>query len=103
MMDDPVNLDGRRSLESQMATDFRRHAAECRITDQTVRQQHDAELHRQMLVGPADGWAGAARKAQFLIRRYARTPEAQDARVRKLIRRALSDLARLVESEDQDR
>ena len=36
-------------------------------------------------------------KAQYLIRRYSETAEAQDARKQKLIQRALGDLARLIE------
>ena len=53
----------------------------------------------QLLAEPSVTWMEAAVKAQYLIRRYAETAEAGDARKQKLIQRALGDLARLIESE----
>lgn len=44
---------------------------------------------------PARTWGEAADKVRFLLERYAASPQAQDARIRKLIDRALGDMARL--------
>lgn len=97
MTDDPVSLDTRRSTEGQMATDFRRHALKDFEADQEALRLRQAELETQLLAEPAVTWQEAAVKAQYLIRRYSETAEAQDARRQKLIQRALGDLARLIE------
>lgn len=97
MPDDPVDLDARRSTESKMAADIRRHSLRDFEADQAALRLRQAELEAQLLAEPAADWHEAAAKAQYLIRRYAETPEAQDARRQKLIRRALADLARLIE------
>lgn len=97
--DDPVDLDARRSTESRMATDIRRHSLKEFEADQDALRRRQAELEAQLLAEPAANWHEAAVKAQYLIRRYAETSEAQDARRQKLIARALGDLARLIEAE----
>lgn len=99
MTHDPVDLDGRRSAAGQIATDIRRHSLQEFEADQEALRLRQAELEAQLLAEPAESWPEAAAKAQYLIRRYAATAEAQDARRRKLIERALSDLARLIEHE----
>ncbi|NPD15085.1 hypothetical protein HOY34_07700 [Xinfangfangia sp. D13-10-4-6] len=99
MSEDPVNLDDRRSTEGQMATDFRRHALREFEADQEALRKRQDELEAQLLAEPSVTWLEAAVKAQYLIRRYAETTEARDARKQKLIQRALGDLARLIEGE----
>lgn len=99
MTDDPVNLDARRSTESRMATDIRRHSLKDFEADQYELRRRQEELEAQLLAEPAANWQEAAVKAQYLIRRYSETFEAQDARRQKLIQRALGDLARLIEAE----
>lgn len=99
MIDDPVSLDARRSTEGQMATDFRRYALREFEADQEALRKRQEELEAQLLAEPSVTWMEAAVKAQYLIRRYAETAEAGDARKQKLIQRALGDLARLIESE----
>ena len=96
MTDKPVDLDTRRSTASQMATDIRRHSLKDFEADQKALRLRQEELEAQLLAEPAADWHEAAVKAQYLIRRYAETAEAQDARRQKLIRRALNDLARLM-------
>ena len=102
MTENPVDLDARRSTESQMATDIRRHSLKDFEADQKALRLRQDELEAQLLAEPAADWHEAAVKAQYLIRRYAETAEAQDARRQKLIRRALSDLARLISGEVMD-
>lgn len=102
MTDDPVDLDERRSAAGMIATDIRRHSLQEFEADQEALRLRQAELEAQLLAEPSHTWPEAAAKAQYLIRRYAETAEAQDARRQKLIERALSDLARLVEHEKEE-
>lgn len=97
MNDEPVELDTRRSAENRMATDIRRHSLKDFEADQEALRRRRDELENQLMAEPADSWEEAAVKAQYLIRRYAETSEAQDARRQKLIARALADLARLMD------
>lgn len=102
MTDDPVELDERRSAAGKIATEIRRHSLQEFEADQEALRLRQAELEAQLLAEPSHTWPEAAAKAQYLIRRYAETAEAQDARRQKLIERALSDLARLVEHEKEE-
>ena len=68
-------------------------------SDREALRRRQEELEVQLLASPAETWTEAASKAQYLIRLYAMTPEAQDARRKKLIERALGDLARLIDRE----
>ena len=97
MTDDPVDLDTRRSAEGRIATDIRRHTLKDFEADQRALRLRQKELETQLLADPASNWHDAALKAQYLIRRYAETAEARDARRQELIERALGDLARLIE------
>jgi hypothetical protein len=100
MNDDPVDLDHRRTAENQMATDIRRHSLKDFEADQEALRRRQQELEAQLLAEPAATWNEVAIKAQYLIRRYSETIEAQDARRQKLINRALGDIARLMETEE---
>jgi hypothetical protein len=97
--DDPIDLDGRRSAVGRMATDIRRHALQEFESDRVALRRRQEELEAQLLAEPAETWPEAAVKAQYLIRLYATTADAQDARRKKLIDRALGDLARLIDRE----
>lgn len=99
MTDEPVALDGRRSPAGQIATDIRRHSLQAFEADQEALRLRQVELEAQLLAEPSETWPEAAARAQYLIRRYAATAEARDARHQKLIERALSDLARLTDLE----
>ena len=99
MTNDPVDLDGHRSAAGKIATDIRRHALQEFEYDREALRRRQEELEAQLLASPAESWTEAATKAQYLIRLYAATADAQDARRRKLIERALSDLARLIDRE----
>jgi hypothetical protein len=96
---DPVRLDTRRSAEGLIAADIRRHSLKDFEADQSELRKRQEELEAQLLAEPARTWHEAAARAQYLIRRYAETAEAQDARKQKLVARALGDLARLMEDE----
>lgn len=100
MDDDPVDLDDRRSIEGRMATNMRRHSLKEDLDEQLIQRRRQEELEVQLLAEPADTWPAAALKAQYLIRLYAQTNEASDARHQKLIERVLGDFARLLEYEN---
>lgn len=97
MNDDPVELDERRTTAGRMAIEIRRHSLKEFEADQEALRRRQEELETQLLAEPAETWPDAAAKAQYLIRLYANTTEGQDARRKKLIRRALGDLARLMD------
>jgi hypothetical protein len=95
--EEPVDLDTRRSAGNLIAADIRRHSLRDFEADQNELRKRQEELEAQLLAEPARTWTEAAARAQYLIRRYAETAEAQDARKQKLVARALGDLARLME------
>jgi hypothetical protein len=97
--DEPVDLDTRRSAGNLIAADIRRHSLRDFEADQFQLRRQQEELEAQLLSEPARTWHEAAARAQYLIRRYAETAEAQDARKQTLVARALGDLARLMEDE----
>lgn len=101
MNDDPVELDDRRSTAGRMATSVRRHSLKEFEAAQEALRRRQEELEAQLLVEPAETWSEAATKAQYLIRLYAQTTEGQDARRKKLIDRALGDLARLMDRDSE--
>jgi hypothetical protein len=99
MTDDPIDLDQHRGSAGKMGAEMRRHCLKEFEADQEALRRRQEELEAQLLAQPAETWPEAAVKAQYLIRRYAATAEAQDSRRKQLIERALSDLARLIENE----
>jgi hypothetical protein len=103
MSEDPVDLDGHRSPEGRLETAFRRGTQRAKPCDQTDSAPQDTALHGQLMARPADSWAEVSAKVDFLLGLLALTAEGQDTRVRKLARRALSDIARLARREEQTR
>lgn len=99
MTDDSINLDQHRSAAGKMASEMRRHSHKEFEAEQEALRRGQEELETQLLAQPSETWPEAAAKAQYLIRRYAASAEAQDARRKQLIERALGDLARLMERE----
>ena len=100
MAEEPIDLDGRRSSAGKIATEIRRHAVHQVEADREALSLREEELEAQLLASPAESWTEAAVKAQYLIRLYRRTADAQDARRRKLIEQALGDLARLIDRDE---
>lgn len=99
MTDDPVDLDTQRSLEGKMEISLRRQSLKDFDTGQKILRRQQKELKAQLCAAPAFSWQEAAIKAEYLIRRYAKTADALDARQQKLIRRVLGDFSRLLELE----
>lgn len=95
LTDDPVDLDERRGMAAQKATELRRERLHEFQADQAALRRRQEELEKLLLAAPAETWPEAAAKAQYLIQLYAATPEAQDPRRKALVQHALDDLARL--------
>ena len=101
MTDDPVDLDERRGMAAQKATDIRRQRLHEFQADQAALRRRQEELEKLLLAAPAETWLEAAAKAQYLIHLFADTPQAQDPRRKELIAHALEDLTRLCELEQE--
>jgi hypothetical protein len=99
MTNDPVDLDRHRGMAAQQATEIRRQSIEEFQADQEALRRRQEELEAFLVAAPAETWQEAAAKAQYLIRLYAATPEAQDERRKELIAHALGDLSRLCDRE----
>lgn len=95
MTDDPVDLDERRGMAAQKATEIRRQRLDEFQADQAALRRRQEELEKLLLAAPAETWPEAAAKAQYLIQLFAATPEAQDPRRKELIAHALDDFTRL--------
>lgn len=94
MSEKPIDLDQRRGLSAQRATESRRLISEV--------EAHEAKLHRlraeaeeQFLALPAVTWEEAAVKAKYLLRLYAETLAGGDARTKRLIAAVLEDFEHL--------
>lgn len=94
MTDKPVDLDQRRGMAAQKATEMRRLIAEVEADERALRIRQEA-LEAQLLAAPAAGWTDAAHKATYLLRLFAATPQAQDPRRKVLIASVLDDFRRL--------
>lgn len=95
MTDEPVELDEHRGMAAQKATELRRHRLLQFQNDQEELRVREEELERFLAAAPAVDWAEAVAKAQYLIRLFAATPEAQDPQRQRLVAVTLEDLARL--------
>jgi hypothetical protein len=95
MTNDTVDLDGRRGMAAQKATELRRLVADVAADGARLRTRQDA-LEQQLLAAPASGWPEAAEKARYLITLFAATQDAQDPRRKLLIANLLDDFERLL-------
>jgi hypothetical protein len=101
MTDDPIDLDGRRSVAGQRESEMRRRPANSQPPHTLSQQPHLEGVEDQLLAEPARTWVEVMKKCRFLLARYASTPEAGDERIQKLIKRALGDMERLRKREER--
>lgn len=97
MTDKTIDLDKRRGMASQHATELRRLMSDVKATEKASRRRQD-EVERQLLLRPAESWLEAADKARYLLGRYAASSTGGDARTRALIAVVLQDFDRLTAS-----
>jgi len=89
-----IELDMRRGMAAQKATELRRLMSEVAANEELLRSRQK-ELEEQLIATPATTWADAADKARYLLSLFASSPAAQDPRRQMLIARVLEDLVRL--------
>jgi hypothetical protein len=94
MTDKTVELDERRGMAAQKATELRRLLAEVQLNEQSLRARQD-DLETQLLAAPAATWEEAAEKARYLLTLFAASLAGQDPRRQKLIAAVLEDFDRL--------
>jgi hypothetical protein len=94
MTEKTIDLDERRGMAAQKATDLRRLLAEVEANERALRQRQD-ELESHLVAAPATSWHEAAEKARYLLNLFSATPAAQDPRRQKLIAAVLDDFKRL--------
>lgn len=94
MTDEVIDLDKRRGMASQVATDSRRLLADVESNERDLRLQRD-ELESQLLATPAANWREVAVKARFILGLYAATLGDRDTQRRALVNAVLADFERL--------
>jgi len=92
--DKTIDLDQRRGMIAQKATELRRLLADVETNEKTLRLRQD-ELEAHLLAAPAANWHEAAEKARYLLNLFGATLAAQDPRRQKLIAAVLADFKRL--------
>jgi hypothetical protein len=94
MTDKPIDLDQRRGMAAQKATELRRLLADVDANEKALRLRQD-QLESHLLAEPATNWHEAADKARYLLNLFAATRAAEDPRRQKLIAAVLADFKRL--------
>jgi hypothetical protein len=96
MTDKTIDLDRRRGMEAQKATDLRRLLAEVEANERALRVRQD-DLETHLAAAPAANWEEAAEKARYVLALYAATLTAEDTRRRSLVAALLEDFDRLLQ------
>jgi hypothetical protein len=96
-----IDLDLRRGMAAQKATELRRLLSEVEVNQNELRIRQE-KLEEQLLAAPALTWADAAEKARYLLSLFASSPAAQDPRRQMLIARVLEDFIRLSAETDRN-
>ncbi len=94
MTDKTIDLDERRGMAAQKATNLRRLLADVE-TDQKQLRRRQEELEAHLTATPAASWQEAAEKANYLLNLFATTLLAEDPRKLKLIDAVIADFKRL--------
>jgi hypothetical protein len=98
MADEPLELDSRRGMAAQKATDLRRALAEVETHARELRERR-AEIEQHLLSSPAASWPEAAAKARYVLKLYAAGLPPEDTRHHHLVAVILEDFARLSEQD----
>jgi hypothetical protein len=93
MADDAIDLDQRRGMFAQRATEIRRRRSGYEAVQSVLREQQ--EQLENLFLTPSATWPEAAEKAAYLLTLFASSIEACDPRRQKLIASVLEDLRRL--------
>lgn len=98
MTDRTIELDRRRGMAAQKATELRRLLADVEANENSLRLRQD-ELEAHLLAAPAAHWHDAAEKARYLLKLFSTTLAAQDPRRQQLIAAVLADFERLADED----
>lgn len=99
MTEKTIDLDQRRGMAAQKATNVRRLLAEVEANEKALRLRQE-ELETYLLSAPARNWGEAAEKARYLLKLFAGSLTDQDPRKQKLIAAVLDDFERLEHEND---
>lgn len=99
MTDHTIELDGRRGMAAQKATELRRLVSEVAADRAKLKARQD-ELEKFLTAAPAANWTEATEKARYLLTLFGETREAQDPRRKTLIANLLEDFERLLSTVD---
>lgn len=94
MSEAPIDLDKRRGMAAQKATDIRRVVAEVEAKAALLRERQSA-VEIELLSVPAANWPDAVAKARYVLNLYAASLAPADTHHRDLVASVLADLARL--------
>jgi hypothetical protein len=92
----PLDLDKRRGMAAQKATDIRRILADVENNARRLRERQGV-LESQLLSVQADSWPEAATKARYVLNLYAAGLAPGDAHHRDLVAAVFADFGRLAD------
>ena len=95
MTDGTIELDQRRGMAAQKATELRRLRVEVQNDQAALKEGRDV-LEKMLIGRPAEGWPEAVEKSRYLLGLFAETRAANDPRRQRLIAEVLSDFERLL-------
>ena len=98
MVEKSTDLDSRRGMAAQKATELRRLRSAVEADHAALRAKRD-ELEAMLASHPTASWPDAVEKARYLLGLLAETDAAQDPRRRQLIAALLDDFDRLLAAE----
>ena len=98
MNEPPIELDKRRGMAAQKATDIRRVIAEVEVNAKLLRDKQGV-VEIQLLAVPAASWPEAVAKARYVLNLYAAGLSPTDTHHRDLVAAVLADFARLAGDE----
>ena len=93
--DNTIRLDDHRSDEVRRKIEMCRRPANNLVRPEAVSQPHLKSLEDQMLKETSQTWIEVLQKWRFLLDRYAKSPDASDARTQGLIKLAIADMAKI--------
>jgi hypothetical protein len=94
MTDIPIELDKRRGMAAQKATDIRRVLADVENNAKLLRDTQ-AALEIQILAAPANSWSEAVVKARYVLNLYSASLAPTDTHHRDLVAAVIADFTRL--------
>ena len=94
MNEPPIELDKRRGMAAQKATDIRRILADVEANAKLLRDKQGV-VEIQILAAPAASWPEAVAKARYVLNLYSAGLSPTDTHHRDLVTAVLADLTRL--------